>query len=110
MASSMKRKFLYAYGLLTLLAELFWIFYLIQTIGYEKFSYNFIHGSILAQSRIYLPLLMSFTLLAMFFLAIALLRMLPGSLFFNWFFDSVSRKSDKHNEDIRDLRNKSKFD
>jgi hypothetical protein len=110
MASSMKRKFLYVYGLLTLLAELFWIFYLIQKLGYEKFSYNFLHGSFRAQANIFMPFFLSITLIIMAFFYGTLLRMLPGALFFNWFFDSFSRKSEKHNGEIRDLRNKSKFD
>lgn len=98
------KKILITILLLTVVAQIFWILYIFQSLGYQVTVNLIKYGTGLSWVNFLRPTIFSFSLTILLFAILSLIRILPGSIFFDWFLDLVKDRQKDVNSELRQLK------
>jgi len=89
--------------------EIFWVFNLFVTLGYEKISSIFVHSSWVQLLNIFTPGILHILTFPIILIFGQYLLMLPGGLFLSWFKEVMSKDREVHDKNINELKKMSEF-
>ena len=100
------KKFYLYYLLFTVLFQICWILYIIFRGGFDRFINIFVNHNSLLILKVFSPIVFSIPILLTVIFFLNVMRFIPGSSYFSWYFDEMFDKKKKlHDDTIRQSKN-----